>query len=328
MPDAFADAVLSATPPGWVTHVVDAQTDSSGDGSQAPSDESLAAIADAEVYLGYGFPKALLAAAPLLRWVHTGAAGVGSLLYPEMVASPVVITNTAGIGYGAPIAEYVLAGVLHFLRGFDVAAQLQRKAQWDARPFSSDEAMVREVAEVHAVVVGARGIGGATIARLAALGARVTCVRQDATKGAPAGAAQVIGLRDIDTVLPTADVLVLAAPLTPETNGLLTASRIATLPAGAIVCNVSRGAMVDEPALAAALGARRIRGAVLDVFAREPLAVDSPLWQLPNVLHTPHVSGISPRLFWTRLQELFLDNWTRWRDGAPLRNLVDKGAGY
>ncbi|HVZ47622.1 MAG TPA: NAD(P)-dependent oxidoreductase, partial [Gemmatimonadaceae bacterium] len=117
-------------------------------------------------------------------------------------------------------------------------------------------------------------------------------------------------------------------PLTGETRELLTASRIATLSRGAIVCNVARGALVDEPALIAALQDGRIRGAVLDVFAREPLAADSPLWHLPNVLHTPHVAGVSPRLFWVRLQELFLDNWARWREGAPLRNTVDKRAGY
>jgi phosphoglycerate dehydrogenase-like enzyme len=132
----------------------------------------------------------------------------------------------------------------------------------------------------------------------------------------------------MDAELPSADVLVLAAPLTPETRTLLTAERLALLPAGAIVSNIGRGALVDEQALAAALVSGRLRGAALDVFAREPLASDSPLWHLPQVLHTPHVAGVSPRLFWGRLRALFLDNWTRYRAGDPLRNLVDKHAGY
>ena len=123
-------------------------------------------------------------------------------------------------------------------------------------------------------------------------------------------------------------MLVLAAPLTPETRALLTAGRLALLPAGAIVGNVGRGALIDEEALAGALKSGRLRGAVLDVFAREPLASDSPLWHLPQVLHTPHVAGVSPRLFWDRLAALFLDNWARYRAGGPLRNLVDKHAGY
>jgi phosphoglycerate dehydrogenase-like enzyme len=125
-----------------------------------------------------------------------------------------------------------------------------------------------------------------------------------------------------------ADILVLAAPLTAETRAVVTAERLAAMPEGAIVVNVARGPLVDETALTDALLSGRLRGAVLDVFAREPLAPDSPLWHLPNVVLTPHVAGVSPRRFFERLSELFLDNWTRYRAGQPLRNLVDKQAGY
>jgi phosphoglycerate dehydrogenase-like enzyme len=328
IPEDTIRAITDATPDGWETYVVAAETDSFGDGAQTPSQESVDAVATAEVYLAYGMPRSLFLAARQLKWMHTGTAGVASLLFPEMMASSVVVTNSAGVIYGSPIAEHVLGGVLHFLRGFDIAGQQQRDKLWDSTPWARESTMVRELVECRVVVVGAGGIGGEVARRFGALGADVTTLRRDVARGTPPGSARVIDLTGFDAVLPTADVLVIATPLTNETRALLTAERIARLPKGAIVCNVSRGPLVEEGALAAALAERRIRGAVLDVFAKEPLAAESPLWQLPNVLHTPHVSGVSPRLFWTRLTELFLDNWTRWRSGAPLRNLVDKQAGY
>jgi phosphoglycerate dehydrogenase-like enzyme len=328
IPDECERAIVAATPAGWATTIVQAEIDSFGDGSQAPSRESLDAIVDAEVYAGYGMPKALFEAARKLKWAHTGTAGVASILFPEMVASDVVITNSAGVVYGPTIAEHVLGGVLHFLRGFDVAAVQQRAVKWDAGPWSAPETMIRELPECTALVVGAGGIGAEVARRFGALGVTVTSVRRSPSKGAPPGAANVIGLTGVDLALPHADIVVIATPLTNETRALLSADRVSRLKRGAIVCNVSRGTLIDEPALAEALRQRRIRGAVLDVFAKEPLASDSPLWELSNVLHTPHVSGVSPRLFWTRLTELFLDNWVRWREGKPLRNLVDKQAGY
>jgi phosphoglycerate dehydrogenase-like enzyme len=120
----------------------------------------------------------------------------------------------------------------------------------------------------------------------------------------------------------------LTTPLTPETRTLLDARRLALLPRGAIVSNIGRGALIDETALVASLKSGHLRGAALDVFQQEPLASDSPLWHLPSVLHTPHMAGVSPRLFWDRLSALFLDNFARYRAGEPLRNLVDKHAGY
>jgi phosphoglycerate dehydrogenase-like enzyme len=327
LPDPVAAQLVAATPAGWETHVVAAETDSFGDGAQAPSAESLAEIVDAEVYLGYGMPQSLFLAARRLRWTHTGTAGVASLLFPRMLESDVVITNSAGI-YGPPIAEHVLAGVMFFLRAFDVAGVQQRLARWYPEPFATDEGRVREVAECRVLVVGAGGIGSEVARRFSALGARVTGVRRNPARGAPQGFARVVGPGSLDAELPNADVLVLSAPLTPETRALLTADRLGRLPDGAIVCNVSRGALVDEPALIAALESGRLRGAVLDVFAKEPLASESPLWHLPRVLHTPHVAGVSPRLFWERLAALFLDNWSLYRRGEPMRNLVDKQAGY
>ncbi|MFI5231744.1 MAG: D-2-hydroxyacid dehydrogenase [Gemmatimonadales bacterium] len=327
LPDGTAAQLMDATPDGWKTHVVQADTDSAGDGAKHPSEEAIHEISDAEIYIGWGMPPLLWQAAKRLRWMHTASAGVASLLFPDMLASEVLLTNSAGI-YGEPIAEHVLAGVLYFLRSFDAAGALQRRAEWNPPLFGTGPAPMREVSECHVLIVGAGGIGTAVAQKFAALGATVTGIRRHPDKGVPPGFQRVAGPGALDAELPAADVIVLTAPLTPETRTLLTARRLALLPQGAIVSNIGRGALIDEPALVGALTSGRLRGAALDVFGQEPLASDSPLWHLPQVLHTPHVAGVSPRLFWDRLSALFLDNWTRYRAGKPLRNLVDKHAGY
>ncbi len=327
LPDTVAAQLVAATPAGWTTHIVGAETDSFGDGAQQPSEESRREMADAEIYFGYGMPKGLFTAARRLRWTQTATVGVASMLYPEVLASDVMITNGAGL-YGPPIAEHVLGGVLHFLRSFDIASRLQREGVWNASIFGSADASVRELSECRVLVVGAGGMGAEVGRRFAARGARVRGRRRSPSKGSPEGFELVSGPEALNYELPEADVLVLAVPLTESTRAILNEERLALLPEGAIVCNVSRGSLVDEPALVRSLESGRLRGAVLDVFAREPLAPDSPLWHLERVLHTPHVSGVSPRRFWDRLMELFLDNWSRYRSGGPLRNLVDKHAGY
>jgi phosphoglycerate dehydrogenase-like enzyme len=327
LPDRVAEALRAATPRDWRLHISATETDSFGDGAQAPSPEVLGVIDEAEVYVGFGMPRALFQAGKRLRWVQTGTAGVATLLFDEMRASDVVLTNAAGL-YGPTIAEYVLGGVLHFLRGFDLAQQMRESKRWDQSIYATDRVMSRELDELSVLVIGAGGIGSEIAKRFQALGSRVIGVRRRPEQGVPEGFAAVHGLDAVDRLLPEADVVVLATPLTAETRTVLSAARIARLRPGTIVCNVARGALVDEPALIAALAAGRIRGAVLDVFAVEPLASDSPLWHLERVLQTPHVSGVSPRRFWDRLQDLIIDNWARYRAGTPLRNVVDKRAGY
>lgn len=327
IPDRVAQAIHDATPSDWRVHIMESTTDSFGDGAQAPSPEALRWIPEAEVYVGFGMPRPLFLAGPKLKWVHTGTAGVASLLFDEMHARDVLLTNAAGI-YGPTIAEHTLAGVLHFLRAFDLADALRREQRFDQSAFAHPSAAVREIDECSVLVIGAGGIGSEIATRFAALGARVVGVRRRPGLGAPAGFSEVHGLGELDGLLPNADVVVLATPLTDETRQVLHADRLALLHPGTILVNVARGALVDEEALIQALKSGRLRGAVLDVFAKEPLASESPLWHLPNVLWTPHVSGVSPRRFWDRLQALILDNWERYRAGTPMRNLVDKRAGY
>jgi phosphoglycerate dehydrogenase-like enzyme len=325
--DEAAAVIRAAAPPGWSTHFVSSPTISDSDGSAAPSEEAMREIADAHAYVGFGMPRALFVAGRQLRWVHSAAAGVGSLLFREMTESDVVLTNSAGI-HAVPMAEHVLGGILYVLRQFDIAVAQQRERLWNRDPFVGESTRVRELSECRALIVGAGGIGTEIARRLSALGTRCIGVRRRPERGAPDGFHTVHGVDALDTLLPESDIVVIAAPATAETRGLVTAERLDHLPHGAIVVNVARGFLLDERALAERLRAGRLSGAVLDVFEHEPLPPDSDLWHTPRLLLTPHVSATSPSGYWQRELALFTDNWARFASGRPLRNVVDKRAGY
>jgi phosphoglycerate dehydrogenase-like enzyme len=328
MPPEGLERIAASAPPGWEVQLLDESIPFASEAGHVVTEAALSAAPGIEAYFGWGIAEPVFARAPGLRWVHSCSAGVGRSLFPAMLASDVVFTNSAGV-MGESIAEHAVGGALHFLRGFDVAGEQQRAARWDKAPFTGGAARVRELCECRVVVVGTGGRGEAIGRRFQALGAaRVIGVRRRLHLAPPAAFDEVIPLTQLDRVLPEADVVVLAAPLTPETRLLLSGERLDCLPPGAIVVNVARGALLDEEALADRLAARQIRGAVLDVFAEEPLRRESRLWRLGNVLITPHVSYVSPRLFWRRALDLFLDNWSRYSRGEPLRNVVDKEAGY
>jgi phosphoglycerate dehydrogenase-like enzyme len=325
--DEAAAVIRSATPQGWSTHIVGAPTVSDGDGNAAPSAEVMREIVEADAYVGFGMPRALFLAGKRLRWVHSAAAGVGSLLFPEMTESDVLLTNSAGI-HAVPMAEHVLGGLLYLLRQLDVAVAQQRDRLWNRDPFVGEGSRVRELSECRALIIGAGGVGTEIARRLSALGARCAGIRRHPERGPPEGFDAVYGVDALDSMLSTVDILIVAAPATPETRGLVTAERLDHLPHGALVVNVARGSLLDERALAERLRAGRLSGAVLDVFEREPLPADSELWNAPRLLLTPHVSATSPGGYWRRELELFTDNWTRFASGRPMRNVVDKRAGY
>lgn len=327
LPAEGAARIRQAAPAGWDVAFANTPAVSDGDGGTEPDPALLAAVGDAEVYFGFGLPRPLFLAAKQLRWVHSASAGVASLLYPEMLARDVVITNSAVI-MGDPIAEQALAGIFYFVRNLDIAVDQQRRAEWNKGPFVDDASLARELSECRALIIGMGGIGSALARRLASLGCGCTGLRRRPEEPLPEGFSSAGGLEDIDNELPSADIVVLATPLTPLTQGVLSAARINCLKPGAIVVNVARGALLDQGALTRALEQGRVRGAVLDVFEEEPLPESSPLWGMRNMLITPHVAAVSPRLFWKRELELFLDNWERYRAGMPLRNQIDKHAGY
>ncbi len=327
LPAWGAERLRANAPEGWEVVVIQSPTESSGDGTNTVSDETMAAVATAEAYFGYGLPAALVAAAPQLGWAHSASAGVGKSITPALLERGLVFTNSAGV-YAEAIADNVLSGVLHFTRGLDHAVRLQHSRVWDKGPFQQTDFPIREVVELTVLVIGAGGIGSAVASRFSALGATCVGVRRRPELGVPAGFARVVGVDAIDTELPTANVVVLAAPLTATSRGVLDARRLALLPHDAMVVNVARGALLDTDALLQAMDNGRIRGAYLDVFTREPLDAESPLWGHPRVLITPHVSGVSPAHHWPRALRLFEENWRRWVAGEGLRNVVDPTQGY
>ena len=264
-------------------------------------------------------------AAPSLRWVHSPAAGVGGMLSPAVVKGPVILSNSRGMS-GETIAEHVLALALALFRKFPLAMRAQRAHEW-----TQDEAMqpppLRMIKGTPVLLVGLGGIGAACAARFAALGAHVTAVRRRSGEPAPPGVSAVHPASDLLQLLPAAELIVVAAPQTASTRQMIGRQQLAAMRRDAILINVSRGKLVDEAALTEALWDGAIAGAGLDVFEHEPLDTASPLWDLPNVIITPHTSGFRPD-HWDAATDLFAENLHRFDRGEPLLNVVDKHEGY
>ena len=289
-------------------------------------DEELpAALADAEVFVGFHFPPELFGAARHLRWVHSVAAGVEENLFPDLVASDVVVTNAAGM-HAVNIPEHAIGLLCALARNVHVALRLQIERRWDRYGTIAAGGGFRPLAGGHLAVLGAGAIGQG-VARLArGLGMRVRIMRR--RPDLPVDAAEaVVGPAELHALLGWADFVVIAAPLTAATRHLIDRAALAAMRSSAHLVNVGRGEIVDDDALVDALRSGAIAGAGLDVFAEEPLPPDHPYWTLDSVILTPHVSGYLPDFF-TRALALFADNLERFRAGRPLRNLVDKRLGY
>ncbi len=342
MPSWVPAELSAALPKDWELVVIDEETDGSGDGAARVSPAVLAAVATAEVYLGYGVPSELIEAGKKLKWVHSGAAGVGSSLSPTMLRSDVVFTNSAGV-HASPMAETVLAMLLYFGRGLDFAVDGQRRSEWSTDPYYVAGAPLKELSTATVGIVGFGGIGREVARRVASLGARVIAVKRTPARPGesdlepPGGGGTlasrielVYGDAGLDTVYRESDAIVIAAPETTETRGMIDEDAIGRMKAGAVLVNVARGKLIDQDALLAALIGGRIRGAGLDVFSKEPLPSDHMLWTLSNVLITPHVSAVT-RGFWRRETDLILHNLEKYVAEATLaewQNVVDKKAGY
>ncbi|MBC7272818.1 MAG: D-2-hydroxyacid dehydrogenase [Streptomyces sp.] len=249
---------------------------------------------------------------PRPRWVHTASAGVDHLLCPELAASDTVVTNARGV-FDQPIAEYVAALVLAMAKDLPRTWELQRERTWLHREG-------QKVAGTRAVVVGSGPIGRAITATLKALGVTTALVGRAARTG-------VHGPQDLDRLLARADWVIAAAPLTERTRGMFDARRFGMMQPSARFVNVGRGQLVVAEALAEALAKRWIAGAALDVFEREPLPPDSPLWDVPGLIVSPHMSGDT--VGWRdELGAQFIEMFERWASGRPLPNVVDKERGY
>ncbi|MFH8937839.1 D-2-hydroxyacid dehydrogenase [Streptomyces griseosporeus] len=249
---------------------------------------------------------------PRPRWVHTASAGVDHLMCPALAASGTVVTNARGV-FDQPIAEYVAALVLAMAKDLPRTWEYQRQREWRHR-----EGL--RVAGTRACVVGSGPIGRAIARTLKALGVTPALVGRTPRTG-------VHGPADLDRLLARADWVVAAAPLTDATRGMFDARRFGMMQPSARFINVGRGALVDEDALAEALSKRWIAGAALDVFTHEPLPPGSPLWRVPGLLVSPHMSGDT--VGWRdELGSQFVELYERWAAGRPLVNVVDKSRGY
>ena len=288
-------------------------------------DALAAALRDAEVFVGWHFPAPLFAAAKRLRWAHSASAGVEANLFPELVASDVILTNAAGL-HAVSIPEHVLGLMFSLARNFHEAHRLQAQRRWERFGVISYAGGVRELCGSNLAVLGAGAVGIALTRLAAGLGMHVHVMRRRADRPVP-GAERVVAPSELHALLSWADFVVVATPLTAETRHLIDKRALAVMKSSAFLINIGRGESIDDAALVAALRANAIAGAGLDVFAEEPLLADSPYWTLPNVIVTPHVSGYTPGYF-AKTIELFRDNLDRFLRGAPLRNVVDKRLGY
>jgi phosphoglycerate dehydrogenase-like enzyme len=269
------------------------------------------AAADADILLVGGAKRALVetvfAMAPNLKWVHSQWAGLDGLMFPALADSPVLLTNGAGV-FAEALGEFGIAAILWFAKDLDRMRRQQAERRWE-------EFNVHMISGARLGVIGLGGIGKAVARRALALGMHVH------------GLGRKHSLQEFESLLRESDYLLLSAPLTPETRGMLGRREFNMMKPGSILLNLGRGAVADEAALLAALRSGPLRGAALDVFHVEPLPQDHPLWAMENVLISPHTADHTS----TWLEEatrFFVRNYARYVNGEPLENLVDKKAGY
>ncbi len=242
-----------------------------------------------------------------VRWIHSLSAGIENQLSPEIIASPVPMTNGRGV-FGRPLGEWAIGAMVYFTYEFPRLLRNQKAHRWE--PFAHPELHGQTVA-----IIGYGDIGQAVGERAAAFGMKLSTIRRNHQPN------------DLLSAIEAADFIAVTAPLTRETRGLIGAEQIAAMKPSAVLINVGRGPVIDENALIEALRTRKIRGAALDVFALEPLAETSPLWDLDNVLVSPHCADILPNSRELAV-ECFLENFERFVKGEPLKNIVNKHAGY
>jgi phosphoglycerate dehydrogenase-like enzyme len=264
--------------------------------------------------------KRVMAGAPHLEWIHGRYAGLDAILSPELIESPIPLTNGRG-SFSQSLGEFVMCGALYFAK--DLPRMLRAKAERRWEVFD-----VMELSTQTLGIVGHGDIGRAIARRAKAFGMKVLALRRDLAPRA--------GDEDIDTLyanpdlhkmLPLCDYVVAAAPLTPQTRHMIGAAEFAVMKPDAIVMNVGRGPVIDEAAIVTALQTKQIRGAALDVFEVEPLPADSPLWAMDNVLISFHTADHT-KDWLDDAVSLFIEQFNRWRSGQSLKNVVDKRAGY
>ena len=277
------------------------------------------ALDSIEIAVG-SFPRDLFAKARNLRWYQQWSAGADWLMrHPEVADMDFVLTSASGV-HSVPISEHIFALLLALARQLPQAFQAQTRQAWQS------PSGVFELAGKTMLLIGVGEIGKRTALLAQAFGMHVLGVRHDPTKGVP-GVDIMAGPAQLHDLLPKADVVVLTVPLTKATSGLIGEQEFSVMRKDAYLINIGRGGTIQEDALLRALQEGRIAGAGLDVFETEPLPEDSPLWQMNNVIITAHYSGSTPE-YNERALTIFLDNLTRYQNGKPLFNVIDKQTGY
>lgn len=289
---------------------------------------------DADVVVSWSLNADQVKAAPHLRWIHSTAAAIHQLLIPEIINSNIVITNARSV-HGPVVAEHVLALMFALAKRLPEAMRFQQRHHWGQEETSEAQPPIRELRDSTLGIIGVGQIGSHVATAASALGMRVIAVRANTSKGVdwvsqndPMRAMhRVYGPKDLLRMLEESDFVVVSAPVTNSTKGLIDSNALSVMKPDAYLINVARGALIDEAALVKVLQGKKIGGVALDVFEQEPLSPESPLWDCENVLITPHQAGIAHKL-WERQYKLFSDNLSRYLKDAPLIGVVDKKIGY
>ena len=282
-------------------------------------------LADTNIFVGYSLRAEQLGHARELKWIHSTAAGVSQLMYPELRQSGVMVTNASGI-FSVPMAEHTMGLVLALARNFPDSVRYQDQATWSVQELWDKPQHLTEINGRVLLIIGYGSIGRELARRAKAFEMRVWGVTRSG-RGDATFAERILPVSELNEALPQADYIVIAAPETPETKHLIGAPQIARMKRAARLVNVARGSLVDQGALLNALQSRALAGAALDVTNPEPLSPDSPLWRAPNLFITPHTSAISEGL-WHRETELLLKLLGEWFSGRELSNRVDFSRGY
>ena len=282
-------------------------------------------LPDADIFVGYSLRAKQLPQARKLKWIHSTAAGVAQLMYPELRDSGILVTNPSGI-FSEPMTEHAIGLMIALARNFPGAVRHQDQRRWAQQELWDKPQHLTELGSKTLLIVGFGSIGQ-ELARVArALRMRVWGVSRSG-RGETTFAEKIIPVSQLDDALAETDFVVIAAPETPETKHLIGAQQLARMKRPAFLINIARGSLLEETALVAALERGEIAGAALDVAAAEPLPPESPLWTAKNILLTPHTSAVSDRL-WPRQTALLLELLERWFSGRELFNIVDFQRGY
>ena len=282
-------------------------------------------LQDTDIFVGFSLRPEQFVLARKLKWLHSTAAGVGQLMYPELRKSGIEVTNASGI-HRIPMAEHIVGTLIALSRRFPDCFRYQQQSRWAQQELWNAPVRPRELRGQILLFIGFGAIGREVATIIRPLGMRVWAVTLSG-RAEEGLAEQLFPASKLHEALPQADFVVLAAPETPETHKLIGAREFALMKASAYFLNVSRGALVDEPALISAVEQRKIAGAALDVASQEPLPPESPLWRLDNAFITPHMSAVSEHL-WERQTDLLMENLERWFAGGELLNRVDLNRGY